>query len=119
MPRQPKVDQNTAQPRTPTEAKTPTADPLESWGQSGRHLTTAHGLRLPDTDHWLKAGEPRPTLLEDFHLREKITHFDRERALLLREAFRHCKLVGVRGVRLHRAWDRAVDVMSSAVPPSS
>jgi catalase len=25
----------------------------------------------------------------------------------------------VRGVGLHRAWDRAVDVMSSAVPPSS
>src|SRR3954452_14687389 len=47
--------------------------------QSGRYLTTAQGVRLPDTDHSLKAGERGPTLLEDFHLREKITHFDHER----------------------------------------
>lgn len=47
--------------------------------QSGRYLTTAQGLRLPDTDHSLKAGDRGPTLMEDFHLREKITHFDHER----------------------------------------
>ena len=47
--------------------------------QAGEFLTTAQGLRLPDTDHSLKAGERGPTLLEDFHLREKITHFDHER----------------------------------------
>ena len=47
--------------------------------QSGEYLTTAQGLRLPDTDHSLKAGDRGPTLLEDFHLREKITHFDHER----------------------------------------
>ncbi|MGY4646807.1 catalase [Mycobacterium sp. URHB0021] len=47
--------------------------------QSGRYLTTAQGLRLPDTDHSLKAGDRGPSLLEDFHLREKITHFDHER----------------------------------------
>ncbi|BBZ36193.1 catalase [Mycolicibacterium confluentis] len=47
-------------------------------GSSG-YLTTAQGLRIPDTDHSLKAGERGPTLLEDFHLREKITHFDHER----------------------------------------
>jgi catalase len=45
----------------------------------GEFLTTSQGLRLPDTDHSLKAGERGPTLLEDFHLREKITHFDHER----------------------------------------
>jgi catalase len=47
--------------------------------QSGDFLTTAQGLRLPDTDHSLKVGARGPTLLEDFHLREKITHFDHER----------------------------------------
>ena len=47
--------------------------------QAGEYLTTAQGLRLPDTDHSLKAGDRGPTLLEDFHLREKITHFDHER----------------------------------------
>jgi catalase len=47
--------------------------------QAGRHLTTAQGVRLHDTDHSLKAGSRGPTLMDDFHLREKITHFDHER----------------------------------------
>lgn len=47
--------------------------------QAGDHLTTAQGLRLSDTDHSLKAGRRGPSLLEDHHLREKITHFDHER----------------------------------------
>jgi catalase len=47
--------------------------------QAGEYLTTGQGLRLPDTDHSLKVGDRGPTLLEDFHLREKITHFDHER----------------------------------------
>ncbi len=47
--------------------------------QSGTKLTTAGGVRLPDTNHSLKAGERGPTLMEDFHFREKITHFDHER----------------------------------------
>ena len=47
--------------------------------QQGSYLTTAQGLRLPDTDHSLRAGPRGPTLLQDHHLREKITHFDHER----------------------------------------
>ncbi len=47
--------------------------------QSSEYLTTAEGLRLTDTDHSLKAGPRGPALLEDFHLREKLTHFDHER----------------------------------------
>src|SRR4051812_6319698 len=47
--------------------------------QTSSLLTTAQGVRLPDTDHSLKAGPRGPALLEDFHLREKITHFDHER----------------------------------------
>ncbi len=50
-----------------------------SWAQAGDRLTTAHGVRVDDADNSLKAGERGPTLLEDFHLREKITHFDHER----------------------------------------
>ncbi|TGC09869.1 catalase [Methanolobus halotolerans] len=42
-------------------------------------LTTNQGLRVDDTDISLKAGERGPTLLEDFHFREKLTHFDHER----------------------------------------
>ncbi|MER7959665.1 catalase [Streptomyces sp. NPDC096030] len=47
--------------------------------QSGAHLTTAQGARLYETDHSLKAGARGPVLLQDHHLREKITHFDHER----------------------------------------
>jgi catalase len=53
--------------------------PDSATAPTGDYLTTAHGVRLPDTDHSLKAGDRGPTLLEDFHLREKITHFDHER----------------------------------------
>ncbi len=42
-------------------------------------LTTNQGLRLQDNHNSLKAGPRGPTLLEDFILREKITHFDHER----------------------------------------
>lgn len=42
-------------------------------------LTTNQGVKLSNTDDSLKAGERGPTLLEDFHFREKITHFDHER----------------------------------------
>ncbi|GAB48921.1 catalase [Mobilicoccus pelagius] len=47
--------------------------------QAGEYLTTATGTRVRDTDHSLKAGRRGPTLLQDHHLREKITHFDHER----------------------------------------
>lgn len=47
--------------------------------QAGSYLTTAQGARLYDTDHSLKAGPRGPVLLQDHHLREKITHFDHER----------------------------------------
>ncbi|MFE0734862.1 catalase [Streptomyces sp. NPDC058855] len=47
--------------------------------QSGAYLTTAQGARLYESDHSLKAGARGPVLLQDHHLREKITHFDHER----------------------------------------
>jgi catalase len=46
---------------------------------NGEFLTTNHGMRINDDQNSLKAGERGATLLEDFHLREKITHFDHER----------------------------------------
>ena len=42
-------------------------------------LTTNQGVRINDNNNSLKAGERGPSLLEDFILREKITHFDHER----------------------------------------
>ena len=46
---------------------------------AGTILTTDHGVRVSHTDDSLKAGPRGPSLLEDFHLREKITRFDHER----------------------------------------
>src|ERR1043165_2635832 len=45
----------------------------------GTTLTTDQGVAIPHTDDSLRAGLRGPSLLEDFHLREKITRFDHER----------------------------------------
>ncbi|MEO8937708.1 MAG: catalase, partial [Burkholderiaceae bacterium] len=45
----------------------------------GQMLTTNQGVKIGDNQNTLKAGLRGPTLLEDFILREKITHFDHER----------------------------------------
>src|SRR4030088_210477 len=42
-------------------------------------MTTDQGLKINDDNNSLKAGERGATLLVDFILREKITHFDHER----------------------------------------
>jgi catalase len=42
-------------------------------------LTTNQGSTISDNQNSLKGGQRGPTLLEDFILREKITHFDHER----------------------------------------
>jgi catalase len=79
MPPRRKPDQSVPKPTSPTGAAEHFLSTDDVRAQSGDFLTTAQGLRLPDTDHSLKAGVRGPTLLEDFHLREKITHFDHER----------------------------------------
>ncbi len=72
-------DQSAPLPTGPTGIPIGGPGSVDARTQAGAYLTTAQGLRLPDTDHSLKVGERGPTLLEDFHLREKITHFDHER----------------------------------------
>ncbi|WVR03995.1 hypothetical protein IAU60_000994 [Kwoniella sp. DSM 27419] len=42
-------------------------------------LTTYFGVKVAETDIALRAGARGPTVLEDFHNREKISHFDHER----------------------------------------
>ena len=59
----------------------PTNGPLDRVrvDSGGRALTTNQGVPVADNQNSLKAGLRGPTLLEDFILREKITHFDHER----------------------------------------
>ncbi|MGA0571031.1 catalase [Variovorax sp. VNK109] len=46
---------------------------------AGQVLTTNQGVPIADNQNSLKYGTRGPVLLEDFILREKITHFDHER----------------------------------------
>ncbi|GHH84081.1 catalase [Streptomyces sulfonofaciens] len=73
----PKADQSAPEPYSPTGA--PTDGDRGRSAQRGAYLTTAQGNRPYDSDHSLKAGRRGPVLLQDHHLREKITHFDHER----------------------------------------
>ena len=57
-------------------------------------LTTNHGVKISDNQNSLRAGPRGPSLLEDFHLVEKIAHFDRER---IPERVVHARAVGVHG----------------------
>lgn len=59
----------------------PGNDPLDRvrTDASGQFLTTNQGVKVADNQHSLKQGLRGPALLEDFILREKITHFDHER----------------------------------------
>tara|TARA_Y100001951_G_scaffold55100_1_gene43723 strand:+ start:1143 stop:3278 length:2136 start_codon:yes stop_codon:yes gene_type:complete len=46
---------------------------------TGEALRTNQGVKIADNQNTLKAGDRGPSLLEDFIMREKITHFDHER----------------------------------------
>ena len=63
------------------ETKSKKIDDLEKYreNRAQQYLTTNQGLRINDDQNSLKGGARGPSLLEDFHLREKITHFDHER----------------------------------------
>jgi len=63
---------------------------------SGEHpaLTTNQGIPISDNQNSLRANPHGPTLLEDFVLREKITHFDHER---IPERIVHARATGAHG----------------------
>ena len=46
---------------------------------TGAALRTNQGVKIADNQNTLKAGDRGPSLLEDFIMREKLTHFDHER----------------------------------------
>ncbi|MEU8899949.1 catalase [Nocardia sp. NPDC048505] len=96
LPLPPKPDQTGPDTVSPTGSST--GLPQDVAAQRGAYLTTAQGARPADTDHSLKAGPRGPILLQDHHLREKITHFDHERiperAVHARGAAAHGVFVG-------------------------
>ena len=70
-------------PKAPTQKSKLTRPAAETHqtvtGGQQETLTTNHGIPISDNQNSLRLGDRGPTLLEDFVLREKITHFDHER----------------------------------------
>lgn len=69
----------TRQPATPADDSK--SQDLESFRvrPDGAALRTNQGVKIADNQNTLRAGPRGPSLLEDFIMREKITHFDHER----------------------------------------
>ncbi|MFG0633816.1 catalase HPII [Pseudomonas sp. xss_2] len=61
---------------------------------TGEALRTNQGVKIADNQNSLKAGARGPSLLEDFIMREKITHFDHER---IPERIVHARGTGAHG----------------------
>jgi catalase len=78
----------------PTNQKRVKLEPYTDDAQ-GKKMTTNTGLFINDDQNSLRAGERGPSLLEDFILREKITHFDHER---IPERVVHARGSGAHGV---------------------
>ncbi len=72
-------------------------------------LTTNQGLRMEDDQNSLRAGDRGPSLLEDFHLREKLTHFDHER---IPERIVHARGSAAHGI--FQAYDRSMSKYTKA-----
>jgi len=83
-----------AKPSPKTSGAPPTAETHQTVTKLGDSLTTNHGLPIADNQNSLKVGERGPTLIEDFILREKITHFDHER---IPERIVHARGTGAHG----------------------
>lgn len=60
-----------------------------------KRLTTNQGVPVGDNQNSRTAGSRGPTLLEDYHLIEKIAHFDRER---VPERVVHARGAGAHGI---------------------
>lgn len=87
--------------KAPAEKKSPSQCPVGHGGELQQQaeashpvLTTQQGIPVADNQNSLKQGPKGPTLLEDFILREKITHFDHER---IPERIVHARGTGVHG----------------------
>jgi catalase len=72
---------NTRTAAASAQANDPKSKDLEQFRVSpdGQALRTNQGVKIADNQNTLRAGPRGPSLLEDFIMREKITHFDHER----------------------------------------
>lgn len=90
------MDNSNSNSNANNKSKTSKDQQLEQFtvDNDGKNLTTNQGLNVSEDEHSLKAGERGPTLMEDFHFREKMTHFDHER---IPERIVHARGFGAHG----------------------
>jgi catalase len=88
--------------RSPAETHQTTSDPAKA-------LRTNQGIPIADNQNSLKAGPRGPVLLEDFVLREKITHFDHER---IPERIVHARGTGAHGY--FQCYESCADISKAA-----
>lgn len=96
------------QPPVSKPVKTP-AELHQTAAEGQPHLTTNQGLPLSDNQNSLKSGVRGALLLEDFILREKITHFDHER---IPERIVHARGSGAHGY--FQPYESAADITAAA-----
>ena len=80
---------------SPTTGSPKAAETHQDTNDPGKVLRTNQGIPIVDNQNSLKVGPRGPILLEDFVLREKITHFDHER---IPERIVHARGTGAHGV---------------------
>ncbi len=76
----------------------------------GEQLTTNQGVPVSDDQNSLRAGARGPTLMEDMHFREKITHFDHER---IPERVVHARGAGAHGY--FQVYEPLTDLTKAAI----
>src|SRR4030081_3861490 len=108
----PMANKKTVTTKETKTAKTPKVNGGETHQQATTDalLTTNQGLPISDNQNSLKGGGRGPTLLEDFILREKITHFDHER---IPERIVHARGSGAHGY--FQAYDALTKYTRAAV----
>ncbi|MCE0463801.1 catalase HPII [Pseudomonas uvaldensis] len=79
--------------RSNTNAKLESLEPFRA-DATEQALRTNQGVKIADNQNTLRAGARGPSLLEDFIMREKITHFDHER---IPERIVHARGTGAHG----------------------
>ncbi|MET1023532.1 MAG: catalase [Pseudoxanthomonas sp.] len=85
---------STSAPATPADVRGQGDELHQQAGGTHPPLTTNQGIPVGDNQNSLRSSARGPTLLEDFVLREKITHFDHER---IPERIVHARGTGAHG----------------------
>jgi catalase len=94
---------------TQNSARGRAAETHQTTGDLANTLRTNQGIPITDNQNSLKAGSRGPVLLEDFVLREKITHFDHER---IPERIVHARGTGAHGY--FQCYESCADITKAA-----